>query len=58
PGVYEFKATARSGTESEAVDTFLDARVDSVAVDEDSGLALTVQGLGEISFSDVRRIGG
>ncbi|WP_018938521.1 MULTISPECIES: flagellar hook assembly protein FlgD [unclassified Thioalkalivibrio] len=58
PGVYEFKATARSGTQSEAVDTFLDARVESVAVGNDSGLALTVQGLGEISFSDVRRIGG
>ncbi|WP_024327929.1 flagellar hook assembly protein FlgD [Thioalkalivibrio sp. AKL19] len=58
PGVYEFKATARSGTQTESVDTFLDARVESVAVGGDSGLALTVQGLGEISFSDVRRIGG
>ncbi|WP_019626458.1 flagellar hook assembly protein FlgD [Thioalkalivibrio sp. ALJT] len=58
PGVYEFKATARSGTQAEAVDTFLDARVESVAMDPDAGLALTVQGLGEISFADVRRIGG
>jgi flagellar basal-body rod modification protein FlgD len=58
PGVYEFRATARSGTQSEAVDTFLDARVESVSVDDDSRLALTVRGLGEVDFSEVRRIGG
>ena len=58
PGVYEFRATARFGTQSEAVDTFLDARVESVSVDDDSRLALTIRGLGEVDFSDVRRIGG
>lgn len=58
PGVYEFRATARSGSQSESQDVFLDARVDSVSVGDDSRLALNVRGLGEIDFSDVRRIGG
>ncbi len=57
-GVYEFRATARSGSRTEALDTFLNTRVESVSVGRDGGgLSLAVQGLGEIDFSDVRRIG-
>ncbi|WP_018861680.1 MULTISPECIES: flagellar hook assembly protein FlgD [unclassified Thioalkalivibrio] len=56
PGVYEFRASAQSGSGSESVDVFLDARVESVSVGDDSRLGLMVRGLGEINFSDVRRI--
>ncbi len=56
PGIYQFRATVQGGQGSTAVETFLNARVDSVAIDPDGGLELSVQGLGPIQFSDVRRI--
>lgn len=56
PGVYEFRASAQNGSDTESVDVFLDARVESVSVGDDSRLGLMVRGLGEINFSDVRRI--
>lgn len=59
PGVYEVRATARSGEQTETPETFLNQRVDSVSMGGSrDGLALNVQGVGEIDFSDVRRISG
>ncbi|WP_018936089.1 flagellar hook assembly protein FlgD [Thioalkalivibrio sp. ALJ24] len=59
PGVYEVRATARSGESTESLETFLNQRVDSVSMGGGkNGLALNVQGVGEIDFSDVRRISG
>jgi flagellar basal-body rod modification protein FlgD len=58
PGIYEFRAEARGAGQSEALDVFLAARVDSVSLgNKDGSLTLQVDGLGEIDFSEVRRIG-
>lgn len=58
PGVYEFRAEARSAGRGEALNTYLSARVESVSVGENNGsLTLRVEGLGEIDFSKVRQIG-
>ena len=58
-GIYEFRAQAQvQGGRSEAVNVLLSSRVDSVALGNQKGsLTLQVDGLGEIEFSKVRRIG-
>ena len=58
PGIYEFRAEARDAGGTEALEMFLSARVESVSLgNRDGSLTLMVQGLGEIDFSKVRRIG-
>jgi len=58
PGIYEFRAEAHGAGRVEALEVFLAARVESVSLGNRNGsLALQVQGLGEIDFSKVRRIG-
>ncbi|MFO8151716.1 flagellar hook assembly protein FlgD [Thioalkalivibrio sp.] len=57
-GVYEFRAETRDAGRTEALEMFLASRVESVSLgNRDGSLTLTVQGLGEIDFSKVRRIG-
>ena len=58
PGIYEFRAEAQSAGRTEALKVFLAARVESVSLgNRDGSLTLQVEGLGEIDFSKVRRIG-
>jgi len=59
PGIYEFRAEAQeAGGRTQALEMFLAARVESVSLgNRDGSLTLTVEGLGEIDFSKVRRIG-
>jgi len=58
-GIYEFVGVAAtSGGGSEALDTYLSSRVESVSVGSNNGsLTLQVEGVGEIDFSKVRQIG-
>jgi flagellar basal-body rod modification protein FlgD len=58
PGIYEFRAEAHGAGRTEALEVFLAARVESVSLgNRDGSLTLQVEGLGEIDFSKVRRIG-
>lgn len=58
PGIYEFRAEAHGAGQTEALEVFLAARVESVSLgNRDGSLTLQVEGLGEIDFSKVRRIG-
>ncbi len=58
PGIYEFRAQGQGVGRTEALDVFLAARVESVSLgNRDGSLTLQVEGLGEIDFSKVRRIG-
>lgn len=58
PGIYEFRAEAHGAGRTEALEVLLAARVDSVSLGNgDGSLTLQVEGLGEIDFSKVRRIG-
>jgi flagellar basal-body rod modification protein FlgD len=58
PGIYEFRAEGRSAGRSEALETYLSARVESVSVGKNDGsLTLRVEGVGEFDFSQVRQIG-
>ena len=58
PGIYEFRAEIRESGKSEALDTYLSSRVESVSVGKNDGsLTLRVEGLGEFDFSKVRQIG-
>lgn len=58
PGIYEFRAEAQGAGRNEALDVYLAARVESVSLgNRDGSLTLQVDGLGEIDFSKVRRIG-
>lgn len=56
PGVYQFRASVEGSAGTEAVETFLNKRVQTVAIGEDGALELSVPGIGTIGFSDVRRI--
>ncbi len=55
-GVYEFRATAADSSGTQAIGTLVKSRVESVSIDQNGGLQLSVRGLGAIAFSDVRRI--
>lgn len=57
PGIYQFRAVAQTAQGNEAVETFMNTRIDSVAIGADNKLQLSVAGLGTVDFSDVRRIG-
>ncbi|HEX6999705.1 MAG TPA: flagellar hook capping FlgD N-terminal domain-containing protein [Gammaproteobacteria bacterium] len=58
PGFYELKATVEVGGKPEAAATLVSGRVESVSTDGPTGtLSLTVTGVGQVSFSDVRDIG-
>ncbi|KXX64864.1 flagellar hook assembly protein FlgD [Marichromatium gracile] len=57
-GTYEFKSRALLGESTEALYTLVSGEVNSVALGgEDSGLVLQVQGLGNVDFNSVFRIG-
>jgi len=57
PGIYQFRAVAQTAQGNEAVETFMNARIDSVAIGSDNKLQLSVAGLGTVDFGDVRRVG-
>jgi flagellar basal-body rod modification protein FlgD len=57
PGTYEFRAQATGAARTESLEVLLASRVNSVSIDNNDGLTLHVQGLGEVDFSQVRRIG-
>ncbi|NKN33177.1 flagellar hook assembly protein FlgD [Marichromatium bheemlicum] len=57
-GTYEFRSRALLGEGSEALYTLVNGEVNSVALGgEDSGLVLQVQGIGNVDFNSVFRIG-
>ncbi len=57
PGVYRIQATADYGDETVALQTLTTARVDSVSIGSDGrGLTLNLEGLGPVSFNDVKQI--
>lgn len=57
-GNYQFKINAQTDGNTEALTTLLNGEVQSVATDStNGGFKLSVQGLGNIDFSDVYRIG-
>ncbi len=56
-GEYRFEATVRNGSSTEAASLFIATRVLSVSLDRNRGdMQLETQGLGQVDFSDVRRI--
>lgn len=58
PGIYEFAGLASYGAGSEALDTYLSARVQSVSLGGSNGsLILQLEGMGEVDFKQVRQIG-
>lgn len=57
PGAYQVRAIARSGNETTAAKTYVDARVDSVTLGKQgAGLEIGLRGLGQVAFSDVREV--
>ncbi|NEX21072.1 flagellar hook assembly protein FlgD [Thiorhodococcus mannitoliphagus] len=57
-GAYTIEVTAQTDGATEALDTMIDAEVQSVTTDNDGGgLLLSLLGIGTVSFSDVYRIG-
>lgn len=57
-GVYGFRAQAISGASPAAVQVLVAAPVESVTLGGGrAGLSLTLRGIGEVSFGDVRQIG-
>jgi len=57
PGTYRVRAIARSGGETSAANTLIDARVDSVTLGgQGNGLEIGLRGLGQVAFSDVREV--
>ncbi|MBV5308606.1 flagellar hook assembly protein FlgD [Chromatium okenii] len=57
-GAYTFQITGQNDGKTEVLETLLNGQVKNVAYDSaSSGLKLNVQGLGNIGFSDVYRIG-
>lgn len=57
-GTYTFQITGQADGKTEIFETLLNGQVKNVAYDSaSSGLKLNVQGLGNIAFSDVYRIG-
>ena len=57
PGTYKFTAQATGAARTESLQVLLASRVNSVSLGKNDGLTLHVQGLGEVDFSQVRRIG-
>ncbi|MCU0976198.1 MAG: flagellar hook assembly protein FlgD [Steroidobacteraceae bacterium] len=57
-GAYTFRAQAINGTSQSAVQSLVAAPVESVTMGGgQTGLSLTLRGLGEVPFRDVRQIG-
>ena len=57
-GMYAFQAQVEQGGKTESVNVLLQSRVNSVSLgNRDGSLTLQVDGLGEIEFSEARRIG-
>ena len=57
PGAYQVRAISRSGSETTAAKTYVDARVDSVTLGgQGAGLEIGLRGLGQVAFSDVREV--
>ncbi|MBK1694285.1 flagellar hook capping protein [Chromatium weissei] len=57
-GAYSFQITGQTDGKTEVFETLLNGQVKNVAYDSVSGgLKLNVQGLGNVSFSDIYRIG-
>ena len=57
PGLYRLEAVATGGGVNEELPVLVQARVDSVSLGGAGGVLLDVEGLGELSLRDVRRIG-
>lgn len=57
-GTYEFKVTAQVNGVTEELTTYLNGQVKSVTAESSiTGLILDVQGLGDVTFSNVLRVG-
>lgn len=57
-GVYEFKVVSTTGGVEKRLSAMLSGEVQSISTSSSaSGLTLSVRGLGQVSFSDVYRIG-
>lgn len=57
PGVYSLSAQVGGGGAGTAAAVLVNARVESVTIGADqSGLTLSLEGLGDVAFSDVRQI--
>ncbi|MFN4262404.1 MAG: flagellar hook assembly protein FlgD [Thioalkalivibrionaceae bacterium] len=57
-GVYELRAFVRRGGQVSAASGYLSSPVESVTLGQSGdGLRLRVQGVGEVGFDDIRRIG-
>jgi flagellar basal-body rod modification protein FlgD len=56
PGVYKIHVEAKSGESSERQQTLLFSRVESVGVNNGSGLTLNLEGLGPIAFNNVKQV--
>ena len=57
PGQYRLEATALGPGVSEQLPTLVQARVDSVSLGGSGGILLDLEGIGELSLDEVRRIG-
>lgn len=55
-GRYTLSAQAQNGRETLALNTLLEARVDSVTLGGANGLSLNLAGLGPVNLADVRQI--
>jgi flagellar basal-body rod modification protein FlgD len=55
-GRYTLSAQAQNGRETLALNTLLEARVDSVSLGGANGLSLNLAGLGPVNLADVRQI--
>lgn len=57
PGFYRLEAVATGAGVNEQLPVLVQAKVDSVSLGGGGGVVLNVEGLGELSLNDVRRIG-
>lgn len=55
-GIYKLTAQVQGGNERYAVNTLIEARVDSVTLGGTNGLTLNLSGIGPVNLSDVRQI--
>lgn len=55
PGSYRFGVTASMGSDSEQLNTFLSANVNSVTVGANGALTLNLAGIGAVNLADVRQ---
>lgn len=57
PGMYKIKAEAKIDGKNTALQTFVNAGVESVALgNSNKGITLTLENLGEVNFNDVKKI--